>query len=181
MVPQPSSERRAFLSPIVLEGPLRPPPLLQQGGGKDSRSPDNPLEHHTGKERGDSSCDGLTGHHGAPPENGSLCPPTQTEGKGDGPSIRKTIYWPSSSCTQFKCACWKQGSGPWFCPSTQRSLVPNEKCLLTEWFPQFLPPRAGCPHCTHIVKVEVNSLQVDSTLKWSCYWTLKPGEETWQH
>jgi DNA repair exonuclease SbcCD ATPase subunit len=78
-VAQPSCERRVFLSPIVLEGPLRPPPLLQQGGGKDSRSPDNPLEHHTGKERGDSSCDGLTGHRGAPPENGSLCPPRKQE------------------------------------------------------------------------------------------------------
>jgi hypothetical protein len=55
---QPSYERRAFLSPIVLEGPLRPPPLLHQGGGKDLRSPDNPLEHHTSKERADSSYDG---------------------------------------------------------------------------------------------------------------------------
>jgi hypothetical protein len=76
---QPSSQRRAFLSPIVLEGPLRPPPVLHQGGGKDSRSPDNPLEHHTSKERGDSSCDGLIGHHGAPPGNGSLCPPCKQE------------------------------------------------------------------------------------------------------
>jgi hypothetical protein len=48
-------------------------------------------------------------------------------------------------------------------------------------FPSHLPPRAGCPHCVHIVKVEVRILQVDSTLKWSSYWTLKPGEETWQH
>jgi hypothetical protein len=78
---QPSSERRAFLSPIVLEGPLRPPPVPQQGEGKDSRSPDNPLEHHTGKERGDSSCDGLTGHHGAPPEKGSPCPLCKQQGR----------------------------------------------------------------------------------------------------
>jgi DNA repair exonuclease SbcCD ATPase subunit len=89
-VAQPLCERRAFLSPIVLEGPLRPPPVLQQGGRKDSRSPNNPLEHHTGKERGGSSCDELTGHHGAPPENGSPCPDN---------------HLPSSSCTEFKCAC----------------------------------------------------------------------------
>jgi hypothetical protein len=58
---QTSSERRAFFSTIVWEGPLRLPTLLQRGGGKDSRSLNNPLDHHTSKERGDSSYDDLTG------------------------------------------------------------------------------------------------------------------------
>jgi hypothetical protein len=113
---QPSCERRAFLSPIVLEGPLRPPPVLQQGGGKDSRSPDNPLEHHTSKERGDSSCDGLTGHHGAPPENGSLCPPCKQEGRVTIPPSGQPLTDPAPPAHNSNVPVEIKAVGPGFVP-----------------------------------------------------------------
>jgi hypothetical protein len=77
----PSSERKAFLSPIVLKDLLRPPPLLQQGGKTASRNLDDPLDYHIRKERGESSCDRLTIPHRAPLETGSLSPPCKQDGR----------------------------------------------------------------------------------------------------
>ncbi|XP_054988778.1 melanoma inhibitory activity protein 2 isoform X2 [Sorex araneus] len=72
---RPSSETRAFLSPpTLLEGPLRLSPLLPGGGGRGSRGPGNPLDHHMTNERGESS-DRLTDPHRAPSDTGSLSPP----------------------------------------------------------------------------------------------------------
>ncbi|XP_055989744.1 melanoma inhibitory activity protein 2 isoform X2 [Sorex fumeus] len=72
---RPSSETRAFLSPpTLLEGPLRLSPLLPGGGGRGSRGPGNPLDHHMANERGESS-DRLTDPHRAPSDTGSLSPP----------------------------------------------------------------------------------------------------------
>jgi hypothetical protein len=65
---QPSSERKAFFSPMLWEDPLRPLPLLPQGGGKGSRSLENLLDHQITNEKGKSSYDSLMG----PLEIGSL-------------------------------------------------------------------------------------------------------------
>jgi hypothetical protein len=54
---QPSSERKTLLTLLLLEGPLRSPPLLLQVGGKSSRSPENPLDHPITNGRGEPSCD----------------------------------------------------------------------------------------------------------------------------
>ncbi|XP_073924195.1 melanoma inhibitory activity protein 2 isoform X6 [Castor canadensis] len=72
---RPSSETRAFLSPpTLLEGPLRLSPLLPGGGGRGSRGPENPLDHHISNERGDSSNEKLTDVHREPSDTGSLSP-----------------------------------------------------------------------------------------------------------
>uniref|UniRef100_A0A8C5YXV3 Melanoma inhibitory activity protein 2 n=1 Tax=Marmota marmota marmota TaxID=9994 RepID=A0A8C5YXV3_MARMA len=77
---QPSSERRAFLSPpTLLEGPLRLSPLLPGGGGRGSRGPENPLDHQISNERGESSHDRLTDPHRAPSDTGSLSPPWEQD------------------------------------------------------------------------------------------------------
>uniref|UniRef100_A0A8C9HGZ6 Uncharacterized protein n=1 Tax=Piliocolobus tephrosceles TaxID=591936 RepID=A0A8C9HGZ6_9PRIM len=70
---QPSSETRAFLTPqTVLEGPLRPSPVLPGGGGRGLRGPGNPLDHQITNERGEPSCDTLTDPHRAPSDTRSL-------------------------------------------------------------------------------------------------------------
>ncbi|XP_062933749.1 melanoma inhibitory activity protein 2-like, partial [Cynocephalus volans] len=67
-VGRPSSETRAFLSPLRL-APLTP----GRGGGRGSRGPENTLDHQMTNERGESGCDRLTDSHGAP--SGFLSPP----------------------------------------------------------------------------------------------------------
>ncbi|XP_062933894.1 melanoma inhibitory activity protein 2-like, partial [Cynocephalus volans] len=67
-VGRPSSETRAFLSPLRL-APLTP----GRGGGRGSRGPENTLDHQMTNERGESGCDRLTDSHGAP--SGYLSPP----------------------------------------------------------------------------------------------------------
>jgi hypothetical protein len=76
---QPSSERNGFLSPILLEGPLRPPPLLPQGEGQGSRSRENPVDPYISNERRQPGNDRLTGLCRAPPETGSLSPPRKQD------------------------------------------------------------------------------------------------------
>uniref|UniRef100_A0A2K5YWF5 Uncharacterized protein n=1 Tax=Mandrillus leucophaeus TaxID=9568 RepID=A0A2K5YWF5_MANLE len=79
-VGQPSSETRAFLSPqTVLEGPLRPSPVLPAGGGRDPRGPGNPLDHQITNKRGEPACDTLTDPHRAPPDTGSLSSPWEQD------------------------------------------------------------------------------------------------------
>ncbi|XP_011912967.1 PREDICTED: cTAGE family member 8-like [Cercocebus atys] len=85
-VGQPSSERRAFLSPqTVLEGPLRPSPVLPEGEGRGPRGPGNPLcledYHQITNERGEPGCDTLTDPHRAPPDTGSLSSPWEQDRK----------------------------------------------------------------------------------------------------
>ncbi|XP_011845332.1 PREDICTED: cTAGE family member 15-like, partial [Mandrillus leucophaeus] len=73
---QPSSETRAFLSPqTVLEGPLRPSPVLPEGEGRGPRGPGNPLDHQITSERGEPACDTLTDPLRAPSDTGSLSSP----------------------------------------------------------------------------------------------------------
>ncbi|XP_062933751.1 melanoma inhibitory activity protein 2-like, partial [Cynocephalus volans] len=67
-VGRPSSETRAFLSPLRL-APLTP----GRGGGRGSRGPENTLDHQMTNERGESGCDRVTDSHGAP--SGFLSPP----------------------------------------------------------------------------------------------------------
>ncbi|XP_062934145.1 melanoma inhibitory activity protein 2-like, partial [Cynocephalus volans] len=67
-VGRPSSETRAFLSPLRL-APLTP----GRGGGRGSRGPENTLDHQMTNERGELGCDRLTDSHGAP--SGFLSPP----------------------------------------------------------------------------------------------------------
>ncbi|XP_030769406.1 cTAGE family member 8-like isoform X2 [Rhinopithecus roxellana] len=70
---QPPSETRAFLSPqTVLEGPLRPSPVLPGRGGRGPRGPGNPLDHQITNERGEPGCDTLTDPHRAPSDTRSL-------------------------------------------------------------------------------------------------------------
>jgi hypothetical protein len=54
----------------LLEGPLRPPPWLPQGGGKSIRGPENPLDHPITNERAEATCDSLSGPCRVPPETG---------------------------------------------------------------------------------------------------------------
>uniref|UniRef100_A0A2K5YEF3 Uncharacterized protein n=1 Tax=Mandrillus leucophaeus TaxID=9568 RepID=A0A2K5YEF3_MANLE len=77
---QPSSETRAFLSPqTVLEGPLRPSPVLPGGGGRGPRGPGNPLNHQITNERREPGCDTLTDPCRAPPDTGSLLSPWEQD------------------------------------------------------------------------------------------------------
>uniref|UniRef100_A0A8C8TFQ6 Melanoma inhibitory activity protein 2 n=1 Tax=Peromyscus maniculatus bairdii TaxID=230844 RepID=A0A8C8TFQ6_PERMB len=76
---RPSSETRAFLSPpTLLEGPLRLSPLLPGGGRRGPRGPENLLDHQMNTERGESSCDRLSGAPRAPSDK-SLSPPWEQD------------------------------------------------------------------------------------------------------
>jgi hypothetical protein len=75
----PSPERKALLTPLLLEGPLRPPPWLPQVGGKSSRSPENPLDHPITNGRVEPCCDSVHGSCRAPPETGSPSRPSQQD------------------------------------------------------------------------------------------------------
>uniref|UniRef100_A0A2K6LMA5 CTAGE family member 5 n=1 Tax=Rhinopithecus bieti TaxID=61621 RepID=A0A2K6LMA5_RHIBE len=76
---QPSSETRAFLFPqTVLDGPLRPAPVLPGGGGRGPRGPGNPLDHQISNEREEPGCDMLTDPHRAP-DTGSLSSPWEPD------------------------------------------------------------------------------------------------------
>jgi hypothetical protein len=75
----PSPERKALLTPLLLEGPLRPPPWLPQVGGKSSRSPENPLDHPITNGRVEPCCDSVRGSCRAPPETGSPSRPSQQD------------------------------------------------------------------------------------------------------
>ncbi|VTJ91374.1 Hypothetical predicted protein [Marmota monax] len=64
-------------SPSHLEnkGPLILSLFVPVGGGRGSRSPENPLDCPTSNERRESNCDKLTDPQRAPSDTGPLAPP----------------------------------------------------------------------------------------------------------
>jgi hypothetical protein len=170
---EPSSERKAFLSPSVfLEGPFRPPPFLPQGG-QGSRRPENPVEHHISNERRQSSNDRVTVPRRAPPETGSLSPPCKQDGRmifppSDHPCTdpalppqRHTSYVPVSSLPMESKVVFPgfvppvrgpffpvhPSPGQYFVPRDFRGPpyppVPMRNVHSPRGFPSYLPPRAA--------------------------------------